>query len=79
MLTVFEDADKIFGAIKAGANGYLIKKDPPKRSVMPFLVCKTVKRSEWYYCFKVMEYFKKQADAAPTWTNITLLKEKRDP
>ena len=25
MLTVFEDAEKIFGAIKAGANGYLLK------------------------------------------------------
>ncbi len=27
MLTVFEDDEKIFGAIKAGANGYLLKKD----------------------------------------------------
>ena len=27
MLTVFEDEGKIFGAIKAGANGYLLKKD----------------------------------------------------
>ncbi len=26
MLTVFEDEEKIFGAIKAGANGYLLKK-----------------------------------------------------
>ena len=26
MLTVFEDPEKIFGAIKAGANGYLLKK-----------------------------------------------------
>ena len=31
MLTVFEDADKIFNAIKAGANGYLLKKDSPAR------------------------------------------------
>jgi len=31
MLTVFEDEDKIFGAIKAGANGYLLKKTPPAR------------------------------------------------
>ena len=27
MLTVFEDDEKIFGAIRAGANGYLLKKD----------------------------------------------------
>src|SRR3990170_4573991 len=31
MLTVFEDDDKIFGAIKAGANGYLLKKDSPQK------------------------------------------------
>jgi len=29
MLTVFEDMDKIFDSIKAGAVGYLLKKDPP--------------------------------------------------
>lgn len=28
MLTVFEDDDKIFNSIKAGADGYLLKKDP---------------------------------------------------
>jgi DNA-binding NarL/FixJ family response regulator len=31
MLTVFEEEDKIFGAIKAGANGYLLKKDSPQK------------------------------------------------
>jgi DNA-binding NarL/FixJ family response regulator len=31
ILTVFEDDEKIFGAIKAGANGYLLKKDPPQK------------------------------------------------
>jgi len=31
MLTVLEDDDKIFGAIKAGANGYLLKKDKPQK------------------------------------------------
>ena len=30
MLTVFEDEDKIFQSIKAGALGYLLKKDPPQ-------------------------------------------------
>ncbi|GAA4339463.1 response regulator transcription factor [Flaviaesturariibacter amylovorans] len=29
MLTVFEDDDNIFAAIRAGANGYLLKKTPP--------------------------------------------------
>ncbi len=31
MLTVFEDVEKIFGALKAGANGYLLKKDSPQK------------------------------------------------
>ncbi len=33
MLTVFEDDEKIFGAIRAGANGYLLKKDTPQKIV----------------------------------------------
>lgn len=31
MLTVFEDEEKIFNSIKAGANGYLLKKDSPDK------------------------------------------------
>lgn len=31
MLTVFEDEDKIFNSIKAGADGYLLKKDAPEK------------------------------------------------
>jgi DNA-binding NarL/FixJ family response regulator len=31
MLTVFEDDDKIFQSIVAGANGYLLKKTPPAK------------------------------------------------
>jgi DNA-binding NarL/FixJ family response regulator len=33
MLTVFEDMDKIFDSIKAGAVGYLLKKDPPTQII----------------------------------------------
>lgn len=33
MFTVFEDDDKIFEAIKAGASGYLLKKTPPEEIV----------------------------------------------
>src|SRR5205809_755241 len=33
MLTVFEDDEKIFGAIKAGANGYMLKKDSPQKII----------------------------------------------
>lgn len=33
MFTVFEDNDKIFEAIKAGASGYLLKKTPPEEII----------------------------------------------
>jgi DNA-binding NarL/FixJ family response regulator len=33
MFTVFEDADKIFDAIRNGASGYLLKKTPPQEIV----------------------------------------------
>lgn len=31
MLTVFEDSDQIFRALSAGASGYLLKRQPPKK------------------------------------------------
>ncbi|MFI5134563.1 MAG: response regulator [Chitinophagales bacterium] len=33
ILTVFEDNDKVFDAIRAGANGYILKKTPPKEII----------------------------------------------
>jgi DNA-binding NarL/FixJ family response regulator len=33
MLTVYEDDDKIFAAVLAGATGYLLKKTPPERII----------------------------------------------
>ena len=33
MLTMFEEEDKIFGALKAGANGYLLKKDSNRKII----------------------------------------------
>jgi len=41
MLTVFEEPEKIFGAIKAGANGYLLKKIRQIKYWKPFSACKT--------------------------------------
>ena len=31
MLTVYEDSESLFRALKAGANGYLVKSSPPKQ------------------------------------------------
>ncbi|MDP4282999.1 MAG: response regulator transcription factor [Bacteroidota bacterium] len=33
MFTVFEDDDKIFEALKAGASGYILKKSPPEEII----------------------------------------------
>ncbi len=33
MLTVFEDEEKIFASVKAGAVGYILKKDPPEKII----------------------------------------------
>jgi DNA-binding NarL/FixJ family response regulator len=31
MVTIYEDSERIFQALKAGANGYLVKSSPPAR------------------------------------------------
>lgn len=66
MLTVFEDVEKIFGAIKAGANGYLLKKDPPDRIMQAiFSLINGEAIMNGIIAAKVMEYFKQLADAEP--------------
>lgn len=66
MLTVFEEAEKIFGAIKAGANGYLLKKDPPDRIMHAiFSLLSGESSMNGIIAAKVMEYFKQLADAEP--------------
>jgi DNA-binding NarL/FixJ family response regulator len=66
MLTVFEEAEKIFGAIKAGANGYLLKKDPPDRIMDAiFSLLNGEATMNGIIAAKVMEYFKQLADAEP--------------
>jgi DNA-binding NarL/FixJ family response regulator len=35
MQTVFEENDKIFAAVCAGASGYLVKKTPPQKIIEP--------------------------------------------
>jgi DNA-binding NarL/FixJ family response regulator len=58
MLTVFEDEDKIFGAIKAGANGYLLKKDSPQKIIESVqAVSKGESPMNGLIASKVLEYF----------------------
>jgi DNA-binding NarL/FixJ family response regulator len=61
MLTVFEDDDKIFGAIKAGANGYLLKKDSPQKILDAIdAVVKGESPMNGMIAAKVLDYFQKQ-------------------
>ena len=61
MLTVFEDDEKIFGAIKAGANGYLLKKDSPQKILDAVeAVWKGESPMNGMIAAKVLEYFQKQ-------------------
>ena len=61
MLTVFEDDEKIFGAIKAGANGYLLKKDPPQKILDAIRELYEGKASmNGLIAKKVLEYFQQK-------------------
>lgn len=61
MLTVFEDDDKIFRAIKAGANGYLLKKDSPKKILDAIeAVYLGEAPMNGMIASKMLEYFQKQ-------------------
>jgi DNA-binding NarL/FixJ family response regulator len=61
MLTVFEDDEKIFGAIKAGADGYLLKKDPPQKILDAIQELYDGKSSmNGLIAKKVLEYFQQK-------------------
>jgi DNA-binding NarL/FixJ family response regulator len=74
MLTVFEDEEKIFGAIKAGANGYLLKKDNPQKILNAI---KAVHEGEspmnGMIAAKVLDYFQHQPSSRESLfdTNLT--------
>jgi DNA-binding NarL/FixJ family response regulator len=66
ILTVFEEEDKIFSAIRGGASGYLLKRTPPTEIVAAIHdahrggspMTSSIAR-------KVLQYFQKQPIAAP--------------
>lgn len=61
MLTQFEDSDKIFAAIRAGANGYLLKKDSPS-AIKTAIIAAMQNESpiNGIIANKVLAYFHKQ-------------------
>jgi DNA-binding NarL/FixJ family response regulator len=78
MLTVFEDPEKIFGAIKAGANGYLLKKDPPDRIMEAIFSLKDGQSiMNGIIAAKVLEFFKKKADAVPNLDDYNITEKEK--
>ena len=58
MLTMFEEEDKIFGALKAGANGYLLKKDSNQKIIESIhAVYKGESAMNGMIASKVLDYF----------------------
>jgi len=61
ILTVFEDEEKIFGAIKAGANAYMLKKDSPQKIIESIhAVSKGESAMNGLIASKVLDYFHKE-------------------
>jgi DNA-binding NarL/FixJ family response regulator len=78
MLTVFEDDEKIFGAIKAGANGYLLKKDSPQKILDAIQELYEGKASmNGLIAKRVMEYFQKKTPA-PNVAEFNLTKREQE-
>ena len=79
MLTVFEEPEKIFGAIKAGANGYLLKKDSPDRIVEAlFSLQNGESMMNGIIAARVIEFFKKQSDAEPKMEEYHLTEKEKE-
>ena len=77
MLTVFEEDEKIFAAIKAGANGYLLKKDSPQKILDAIKDLSEGKASmNGLIAKKVMEYFYKKP--APNVDEFNLTKREHE-
>jgi len=61
VLTVFEEEEKIFESIKAGAQGYLLKKDPPEKIIEAiYTVYKGESILNGKIARKMLEYFSLQ-------------------
>ena len=75
MLTMFEEEDKIFGALKAGANGYLLKKDSNQKIIESIhAVYKGESAMNGMIASKVLDYFyaqQKKTNAALNKNNLT--------
>ena len=79
MLTVFEDDENIFEAIKAGAIGYLLKKDPPEQILEAI---RKVHRGETVMngkiARKVVQYLSKPEPKQPSFGDYNLTPREKE-
>ena len=79
MLTVFEDDEKIFGAIKAGANGYLLKKDSPQKIIDAIIsLDKGESAMNGVIATKVLEYFQHNEVLIKELEGLNLTKKEKE-
>ena len=79
MLTVFEDDEKIFQSIKAGALGYLLKKDPPGKIVDAIQnIYKGESVMNGQIARKVLNYFSNPKTATPDFETYNLTKREKE-
>ena len=79
MLTVFEDDEKIFQSIKAGALGYLLKKDPPGKIVDAIQnIYKGESVMNGQIARKVLNYFSNPKTATTDFEAFNLTKREKE-
>lgn len=79
MLTVFEDDEKIFGAIRAGANGYLLKKDSPQKILSAIQsVMQGESPMNGMIAAKMLEYFQRQGKRESQLDEYNLTSREKD-
>lgn len=79
MLTVFEEEEKIFQSLKAGAIGYLLKKDPPEKILDAI---RSVHRGEGVMngvvARKILAYFQKPVKTLPNLDEYHLTQREKE-
>lgn len=79
MLTVFEDDEKIFQAIKAGAQGYLLKKDPPEKIISAIrAIHGGESMMNGQIARKILNFFSREVPAKPSLEAYNLTKRETE-
>jgi DNA-binding NarL/FixJ family response regulator len=79
MLTVFEDDDNIFKSIKAGAIGYMLKKDPPEQIVEAIRkIHKGESVMNGKIARKVLEFFARKEQVKQSINNYSLTNREKE-